>query len=113
LSKRFGKKQKLGTGQVASCNPDTCSTKVCSPPKTNFSRVVVVVVAVVAVACLFVCLLFGDLLQLRSLELSAHEILHLICGLACSSGKDKIWRCDQAAVATDCLLIEAFSLWVY
>jgi hypothetical protein len=107
LSKRFGKKQKLGIGQVASCNPDTCSTKVCSPPKTNFSLLVV------AVACLFVCLLFGDLLQLRSLELSGHEILHLICGLACSSGKVKIWRCDQAAVATDCLLIEAFSFWVF
>jgi hypothetical protein len=59
---------------------------------------------------LFVCL-FGDLLQLRSLELSGHEILHLICRLACSSDKDKSWRCDQAAVATDCLLIEAFSLW--
>jgi len=67
---------------------------------------------VVAVVCLF-CLLFGDLLQLRSLELSGHEILHLISRLACSSGKDKIWRCDQAAVATDCLLIEAFSLWVH
>jgi hypothetical protein len=54
------------------------------PPNTNFSLVVVVVVAVVFVVCLFV-----DLLQLRSLELSGHEILHLICGLACSSGKDK------------------------
>ncbi len=74
------------------------------PPKNKFlSR---------CYCCCFCCL-FVDLLQLRSLELSGHEILHLICGLACSSGKEKIWRCDQAAVATDCLLIEAFSLWVY
>lgn len=80
------KKQKPGIRQVASCNPDTCSsTKVCSPPNTNFSlSLLSLFVAVVFVVCLFV-----DLLQLRSLELSGHEILHLICGLACSSSKDK------------------------